>query len=946
MKKTLLFLVMLASSLSFLMGQTTIAIQDFDGGTPTWGYNNGGSSATGNGSFPSTPKYVSASTGRQVSNGSDEIILDAIDASAYTNISFSMRLASFSGSSGNGADGGDDVTISVSTDGGSSYSDELEIRGNSNARWGFSGTQAGTGTANVTYDGNNSPTSHSPSSGGYRTSDGYTFLTISNLPNSSDLRIKITLTNNSGNELWVIDDAELTGDLAVVAPEPTNHATSLISATGTPAQSVIDLAWDDATMGAQLPTGYLIQANTTGTFTDPVDGTDPTEDTDLSDNSAIVKVAQGTETYTFSSLMPNTQYYFKMWSYTNTGANIDFKTDGTPPEDNTTTAVDPCATPAAFPYTQDFSSGSLPTCWSNEDNDGGGQIWQFNNPGSVTFNSTSNGNGFAILDSDNYGSGDSQDADLISPLFDFSGQSNISLEFEHYYRHTSGSSATLSYSIDGGTTWTTINSWTSSTSNAATFSQVIPAVAGQSAVKFKWNYQGSFAWYWAIDDIEIKTAVPTVEFTSASSSVAEGDSGTSNHTVDITMDIAPSSDADVDVVNLDDSATTADNDYSFSSPTLTFPAAGVYPMTQSVTVTINGDTDIETDETFDLALAMATGHEALADEGTDTHTVTITNDDAAPVCLTEAFDNLDLWENDGTSTDNVGSHAGNSIPCRALGNNDNLISPSFDNPQSLSFYQDASGGGNGNTATVDYQIGNGSWTSLYSFNVSTSGGTEMVDLTNIGGVDLSAETSVRFRFNSSFNTWYLDDVVVSGPSCMLPISLLSFTATPQNKTTLIKWTTSQELNNDYMAVERSSDGRNFTEIGRMQGAGNSDEAQQYSLIDKQPMAGVNYYRLRQVDFDGTTHFHKIVSVHFDAVDSDIRIAPTAVANHVMVYLPAVLNNDATINVYDANGRLWQSSQMTAGNAQAQFDFSQLAAGNYFLQIIDGQNLSTLRFTKL
>lgn len=223
-------------------------------------------------------------------------------------------------------------------------------------------------------------------------------------------------------------------------------------------------------------------------------------------------------------------------------------------------------------------------------------------------------------------------------------------------------------------------------------------------------------------------------------------------------------------------------------------------------------------------------------------------------------------------------------------------------------------------------------------NGSFQGGGTLVNPTATGSIGSDHYLELDLTSFSSF--------FAHAGTAVLPVQLSSFTATPQNKTTLIKWTTSQELNNDYMAVERSSDGRNFTEIGRVQGAGNSDEAQQYSLIDKQPMAGVNYYRLRQVDFDGTTHFHKIVSVHFDAVDSDIRIAPTAVANHVMVYLPAVLNNDATINVYDANGRLWQSSQMTAGNAQAQFDFSQLAAGNYFLQIIDGQNLSTLRFTKL
>ncbi|HCX73957.1 MAG TPA: hypothetical protein DHM37_09585, partial [Candidatus Cloacimonas sp.] len=77
-------------------------------------------------------------------------------------------------------------------------------------------------------------------------------------------------------------------------------------------------------------------------FPAPADGTDPTEDTDLSDGTALVKVAHGAKgSYSFTSLSELTTYYFKIWSYTNSGTDIDFKIDGTVPTDNATTEEAP-----------------------------------------------------------------------------------------------------------------------------------------------------------------------------------------------------------------------------------------------------------------------------------------------------------------------------------------------------------------------------------------------------------------------------------------------------------------------------------------------------------------------------------------------------------------------------------------------------------------------------
>jgi M6 family metalloprotease-like protein len=251
----------------------------------------------------------------------------------------------------------------------------------------------------------------------------------------------------------------------------------------------IDLSWTrDASRDV------LLAFNTTNTFGTPSDGVSYSAGNPITAGGTVI-YSGSNETYSHTGLTANTTYYYKI--FTKLNSTPDWS-DGT-----TTNATTDCGTISSFPFTEDFSGGSLPSCWSNIDNDGSGQVWEFDNPGGRTFSSSTNANGFAIIDSDNYGSGGTQDADLVSPTFDFSSATEVTLEFEHYFREYSGSAAELSYSINGGSSWTQIQQWSSSSSNAASFSQTIAAVAGESAVKFKWNYVGSWGYYWCVDDVSI-----------------------------------------------------------------------------------------------------------------------------------------------------------------------------------------------------------------------------------------------------------------------------------------------------------------------------------------------------------------------------------------------------------------------------------------------------------
>jgi len=165
--------------------------------------------------------------------------------------------------------------------------------------------------------------------------------------------------------------------------------------------------------------------------------------------------------------------------------------------------------PETLPFNENFNtSTSLPIGWQIIDNQGSGQVWQF---GTHTSGLSGADGYYAYLNSDAYGSGNTQNTDLVTPLIDMTGASNVSLAFSHYFRYYDPSTATLSYSINGGSSWTAIQSWTSTdTANPVAFNQVIAAVAGQSEVKFKWNYTGTWGYSWDIDDISITTDTPVI----------------------------------------------------------------------------------------------------------------------------------------------------------------------------------------------------------------------------------------------------------------------------------------------------------------------------------------------------------------------------------------------------------------------------------------------------
>ncbi len=218
--------------------------------------------------------------------------------------------------------------------------------------------------------------------------------------------------------------------------------------------------------------------------------------------------------YSHTALEQATTYYYKAFSYNEINEYSNSRSAN---------AVTFCDAVGNLPFIQDFNcSYTAPTCWNVFDYQGNNQVWKFGITAGGLYGSTGN---YAYVNSDAYGAGYTQNTDLISPTFDFSNHSNISISFLHYFRSYPGSAGTLSYSTDNGDTWTQLQQWTSTTSNPESYYQIITQLAGKAAVKFKWNYTGTWAYWWCVDDVQINGSelMPLPDFTADKTTAYAGE---------------------------------------------------------------------------------------------------------------------------------------------------------------------------------------------------------------------------------------------------------------------------------------------------------------------------------------------------------------------------------------------------------------------------------------
>ncbi len=201
------------------LGPTEIvAMQNFETPVtpgPTWNYSASGvttvAAGTAYGALADngvimSNKFIDTKS-LQVANSTVVVTMATLDTSAYADLQLSFRLAALASTAAEGMDALDRVIVAVSANGGTTYSNELLIQGNTNSKWSF---VSGTGMVIQNYDGDNISTNYNPGGGGYLTTNGYSTINLGKLPKSTTLKIKITLNCNL-NEIWALDNLYLYG---------------------------------------------------------------------------------------------------------------------------------------------------------------------------------------------------------------------------------------------------------------------------------------------------------------------------------------------------------------------------------------------------------------------------------------------------------------------------------------------------------------------------------------------------------------------------------------------------------------------------------------------------------------------------------------------------------------------------------------------------------------
>jgi hypothetical protein len=209
-------------------------------------------------------------------------------------------------------------------------------------------------------------------------------------------------------------------------------------------------------------------------------------------------------------------------------------------------------------------------------------------------------------------------------------------------------------------------------------------------------------------------------------------------------------------------------------------------------------------------------------------------------------------------------------------------------------------------------------------NWESTGNSSITGSNNIGTVESNSGIS-------NFGTFTLGSVSSLNP---LPISLLNFTTLKQGKNVLVKWSTSNEINNDYFTVEKSYDAKFWSNIGVIKGSENSNGILNYELFDYNTKIGIQYYRLKQTDLNGSINYSKISVINFnDEISSQINLYPQPVAGVLNVNIPN--NENASISVYNAFGEKLLIFQNLIG-LNFQLDLSKFIAGVYYIELnIDG-----------
>jgi carboxypeptidase T len=231
--------------------------------------------------------------------------------------------------------------------------------------------------------------------------------------------------------------------------------------------------------------------------------------------------------------------------------------------------------------------------------------------------------------------------------------------------------------------------------------------------------------------------------------------------------------------------------------------------------------------------------------------------------------------------------------------------------------------------------------------IQTSWVNEIMDLSNYN----TSQVKIKFELKTDGSVvedgWYVDDirVVIYG---IVPVELSSFTVIPKDNDVLLNWVTSSETNNMGFDVERRDTKSNsgWQKLGFIRGNGTTTGKSNYTFVDKNPVDGKSYYRLRQIDFDGYSKIYDAVEVHFGVVKeySLSQNYPNPFNPSTEINFTLAKSGNITLKVYNLLGSevaTLADGFMEAGKHLVRFNAKDFTSGVYFYTI-KAENFTSTR----
>jgi len=178
---------------------------------------------------------------------------------------------------------------------------------------------------------------------------------------------------------------------------------------------------------------------------------------------------------------------------------------------------------------------------------------------------------------------------------------------------------------------------------------------------------------------------------------------------------------------------------------------------------------------------------------------------------------------------------------------------------------------------------------------------------------------------------------------ILPVQLIHFKGVAANGKVQLSWATAAEENSERFDIQRSADGSHFTTIATVAAAGNSSSRRDYGHTDQQPLSGVQYYRLKQVDRDGQTEYSSIVRVDLQKAILIEGIANPIQGHTIEITWNGQPRSSSVINLYDVQGRL--VARQPAQGGKNRLDVSGLGKGLYLLEAVSGPEVQVIKLIR-